>query len=76
MQQIFDVATVKNIVVICERDVFAMGMIQAGVLGLGDTSVFLMYDMDSGILRGILVAYCRRPVGGAIVDQNHLEIGV
>ena len=44
MQEIFDVSSVQNVVIVGERNIVAFSMVKTGILCFADTPICLMND--------------------------------
>jgi hypothetical protein len=71
-----DQARAHQVVVVAEGDQLTGRRIEAAVLGGGDTAVLAVHDHHPVISCGEAVADLARRVGGAVVHQEHLDVGV
>ena len=73
-QHPFDKLCVAPVVAVHKADKFAGGALQTVVSGVGETAVGLVKDPDPRIPALPSVAKCPGAIGGAVVDQEDLEI--
>ncbi len=66
----------NGVVGVDEGDPFAGGELDTGIAGAGEALVRLMDDLDTAVLLGEDIAKGATHVGGAVVDEDNLEIGV
>lgn len=66
---------VDVVVTVDEADVAPLGHRQAGVAGTGEALILLMYDFETWVAGGELVADGAGAVGRAVINDNALPVG-
>ncbi len=74
--QILEMCFTHLVVAVGEGYPLATGVVEAEVAGGGDAAVGLVENADAGVTGSIFVADGGAAVGGAVVDEQQLKVGV